>query len=221
LPRWRDRVLRAGSTAVVKFTSPPQDWQEQMRNLEANGIGLRRNEGFGRIAFNHPVYKKCQDVSGSHIPLPKEMRLGKTSSHDPISSERRFVKKWEKKLKQDSGFEHCSDQRFGALARYLHTHSHIPPKVFVRLFTEERDCDKVDLEKVFGEPDDTLIEAIGKVEYGARSKENFFAGKGKSGFRIVCEALKYLEKENSQHWPLGIQMLAERIAAAVEAEKEA
>jgi hypothetical protein len=33
--------------------------------------------------------------------------------------------------------------------------------------------------------------------------------------------LKYLEKENSQHWPLGIQMLAERIAAAVEAEKEA
>jgi CRISPR-associated protein Csx10 len=220
LPRWRDRVLRAGSMAVIKFTSPPQDWQERMKRLEVNGIGLRRNEGFGRIAFNHPVYKQCQSVTGSHIQLPEKMCLGKTSSDEPITSERQFVQRWANRLKQRFGLEHCDDQRFGALARCLHAHSHIPPKVFVRFFTEDRDCDKVDLEKVFGEPDDTLIEAIGKVEYGARSKDNFFAGKGKTGFKVVCEALKSLEKEDSQHWPLGIQMLAERIAAAAETEKE-
>ena len=217
LPRWRDRVLRAGSMASVKFTSPPEEWQERMKRLEAEGIGLRRNEGFGRIAFNHPVYKQCQNVSESRIRLPDSMHLGKTSDEAILT--RQFVQRWEKRLKQKSDFEHCNDPRFGALARCLHTHSRVPPKVFVRFFTENRDCDKVNLERVFGEPDDALIETIGD-EYGARSKDNFFAGKGKTGFKAVCEALKYLEKQESQHWPLGIQMLAERIAAAVETKKE-
>jgi hypothetical protein len=92
--------------------------------------------------------------------------------------------------------------------------------VFVRFFTEDGDCDKVDLERVFGEPGDSLIEAIGEDEYGVQSKENFFAGKGKTGVRAVCEALKYLKTEDSQYWPLGIQMLAERISAVVETQKE-
>ena len=218
LPRWRDRVLRAGSMAVIKFPFPPQDWQDRMKRLEANGIGLRRNEGFGRIAFNHPVYEKCQNVSGSSINLPEDMRL--TPPDDLVYRKRQFVQRWKRRLKQNSGLVHCDDQRFGALARCLHTHSHIPPKVFVRLFTEDRNCAKVDLERVFGEPDDALIEAIGKDEYGVRSKDNFFAGKGKTGFKAVCEALKYLEKEESQHWPLGIQMLAECIAAVAGTETE-
>jgi CRISPR-associated protein Csx10 len=210
LPHWRDRALAAGSMAVIKLSSPPSDWRTRMAHLEAEGIGLRRNEGFGRIAFNHPVYEGCQNVTGSHIRLPREMHLGSTPSDEPIDRERQFVRNWEKRLKEDFTFTRCHDQRFASVARMLHIHADESPK------------DLLDrLDKV-GEPDTTLIEAIN--EYGCRSKDNFFKkegpGGGKDGIETIKKALNRLMQQEDTLWLLGIQMLAERIAAAVDSKKE-
>ena len=205
LPRWRDQVLQAGSMAVIEFTSPPQDWQTRMKSLEAAGIGLRCNEGFGCIAFNPPVYEKCQSVTGSNIRLPKKMRLD-----DSVDPKRPFARRWETKLKEDSGFKHCRDQRFISVARMLHTHADESPEELIGRLKE------------FGEPDTALIETID--EYGDRSEDNFFKKEvsdgGKKGLDKVREYLNNLKQENDDLWPLGIQMLAERIAAAVDSKEE-
>ena len=60
LPCWRDKALAAGSMALIRLNERPNNWMEIMRKLENTGIGLRRNEGFGRIAF-HPVYEMFKD----------------------------------------------------------------------------------------------------------------------------------------------------------------
>jgi CRISPR-associated protein Csx10 len=213
LPRWRDQMLQAGSMAVAKFTSPPQDWQTRVRNLETKGIGLRRNEGFGRIAFNHPVYEKCQRVTGSNIGLPEGMQLDSTSSDEFIGRERRFVQWWEKKLRKDSGFQHCRDQRFTAVARMLHIHADKAP----------RDL-KAQLASL-GELPEKAIELVGgEGEYGKRHTLKPEADQlaNHPGIKLVDQMLTELEKleEYRRFWPLGVQMLAERIAAAVETEKE-
>jgi CRISPR-associated protein Csx10 len=203
LPRWRDQVLLAGSTARLILTNPPSDWAARMARLESEGIGLRRNEGFGRIAFNHPAYEGCQNVMGSAIRLAREMRLGR-----PVNKRRQFIQRWEARLEQDSDFARCRDQRFASVARTLHTHADDSPQ------------DLLDRLDKFGEPDTTLIDTID--EYGCRSKDNFFKKEGqdggKEGMEVIKRALNSLIQEDKALWPLGIQILAKRVAAAVESE---
>jgi hypothetical protein len=50
-------ALVAGSTVRITFTegsNRPDD--KRLHQLEAEGIGLRRSEGFGRVVFNHPAH---------------------------------------------------------------------------------------------------------------------------------------------------------------------
>lgn len=57
IPRWRDEAIQSGS--VVRFALKNMELAEivrQLTTIEQNGIGLRRHEGFGRVAFNHPLF---------------------------------------------------------------------------------------------------------------------------------------------------------------------
>ncbi len=55
LPRSRDIALMAGSTIQFVINFDDQDILSCLQQIEVNGIGLRRTEGFGRVAFNHPL----------------------------------------------------------------------------------------------------------------------------------------------------------------------
>ncbi|MCS6842697.1 MAG: RAMP superfamily CRISPR-associated protein, partial [Roseiflexus sp.] len=58
LPRSRDIALVAGSSVRLSFKGiEVNKLVECLEKVEARGIGLRRDEGFGRVAFNHPVYR--------------------------------------------------------------------------------------------------------------------------------------------------------------------
>lgn len=47
------------------------------------GFGLRRNEGFGRIAFNHPVYDNaCQSVGDVTEIKASDLLLRGNAHHD-------------------------------------------------------------------------------------------------------------------------------------------
>ncbi|RMD67504.1 hypothetical protein D6833_00125 [Candidatus Parcubacteria bacterium] len=216
LPRWRDTALIAGSVVWFTLLNPPDDWQERMEQLEREGIGLRRNEGYGRIAFNHPVYERRGEFTESAIRLEEAMR----QKNQPRKA---FVKLWEEKLEEFLPSNKRLAPRFVALARWLHSHHNQTPAEILNSFKarfEGDKCQSVDLQEVFGEPDNALIEAIGgRAEYGARSKDNFFADEGKDAMLKICNALKYLENEDQHHWSEGIEILSDRIVALARSEK--
>lgn len=197
LSRWRDTALTAGAVVWIRLLAPPDDWTARIQRLEAEGIGLRRNEGFGRIAFNHPVYDLCQDIQNSAIALDPQIR----SDHAPGRDT--FMGFWEEELKKHLSQNQRLDARFAALARWLHTHSNESPQALLNRLN------------AIGQPDTGLKEAIGgPEEYGQLSKTNFFQADGKKGIEAIDAALKHLhEKEERQNWSPGIERLAEWLAA--------
>jgi CRISPR-associated protein Csx10 len=208
LPRWRDIALSAGSTVRLELTNPPD--LDLLHRLEQQGIGLRRNEGFGRVAFNHPVYSRCQGIA-SDLEFPQALKPKPTRSSD----EEHFRDEWISILDKEPWSKKCKDQRFTAVARLLHTQVNESPEdnLIDHLLNKLRNL---------GEPDAELIEVID--EYGDRGEDNFFKKEGqkggKEGLDIIRNLLDTLKREDDEFWPLGIQMLAERIAAAVETKKE-
>ena len=218
LPRWRDTALVAGSVVWFTLGEPPDDWAERMKKLERDGIGLRRNEGFGRVAFNHPVYDQRDKLTESNIPLDRAMRLGSRPRTD------KFAKQWEETL--DGLLPAKVDGRFTVIARWLHTNSNTPPAQLIEHlgFRSVKQggnikCEKIEhpenrpKDKILGEPNEELIESIGESEYGARGKDNFFLGDGKEVTHKICEALLKLSEKDKQYYRRGIEILADRIAA--------
>lgn len=202
LPRWRETALVAGSVAWIRLVDPPKDWAERMQTLESEGIGLRRNEGFGCIAFNHPVYYQRQELRDSAIGLDQKMRLGSSQNLS------RFMEEWEDKLDVLLPQERRLDAPFQTLARWMHTQGDASPQDWIDQFSSLGD-----FEIAFGQPDKALIAAIGENEYGKRSKDNFFIKDGKSSIEAICIALEWLNKQDSRQWRGGIERLAEWVAA--------
>jgi len=127
MPRWRDVALRAGSCARVHLLTGGIEklvarYREQANKLadaaalplaalrwkisqiEQQGVGLRRHEGFGRVAFNHPAL--LPGWSEAVIPplsledLPDEMKP--TSKINSLARERDFEEKtWSIQLDQE------------------------------------------------------------------------------------------------------------------------
>lgn len=207
LPRWRDTALAAGSVVWISLKNPPDDWITRMQRLEAEGIGLRRNEGFGRVVFNHPVYEQHENMRESDIPLDLQMRFRRGPEQNS------FIKRWEDKLEELLPSKWNLDDRFTALARWLYAHSGISPETLINMFILEYDCEKVNPKRFFGQPDESLIVAIGEQEYGQRCKDNFFTKDGKDGIRAIGKALMYLKREDGQQWRIGIERLAAWINA--------
>lgn len=210
LPRWRDTALVAGSMAWIRLMRPPEDWAERMKKLELEGIGLRHNEGFGCIAFNHPVFDQRQNLTESAIKLDGEMRPGSSQSPD------RFMEDWENELRIHLPPERQLDNPFQWLARWLHAHSDMSPQKLIEQFILMKNPKTA----FFGQPAQDLIAAIGEEEYGDRVEKNSFIEKGKDEIVGIINALGYLEKEDSAYWRNGIERLAEWIALASRNEKK-
>lgn len=205
LPRWRDTALSAGSMARISLKNPPGDWITQMQKLETEGIGLRRNEGYGRVVFNHPVYEHHENLKESDMPLDLQMRLHRGPEQNS------FILSWEEKLEDLLPSKGNLDNRFTALARWLHGHSGMKPETLLNIFASEYNIETneiVNYKRSFGQPDESLITAIGEQEYGQRAKDNFFTKDCKNEIRAIWKALTYLRKEDGQHWRCGIERLA-------------
>lgn len=210
LPRWRDITLAAGSTVRLQLKKAPD--LDCLRQLEQQGIGLRRNEGFGRVAFNHPMYSRCRGIT-SNVEFPQALHLDPT----PSSDEEHFREEWEDVLGDTKSWKKCQDERFRAVARWLYANRHL---------TSDKDLEELKTQLTsLGELPEKAIEFIGgEEEYGKRHtlKPPTDRLAEHLGIKFVGDMLTELEKlENYRRfWPLGVQMLAEHIAAAVETEKE-
>jgi len=207
LPRWRDLALAAGSVAYIRRREGaewPDDWQSRMAQAEKEGIGLRRSEGFGRIAFNHPLYRSDDPMRRSAIKLPDEMCL--TSGQYGEG----FQEGWREILDghTDRMGKLCQGAPFGAVARWLHARQNQNP---ARIKTKL---------KTLGTPDDKLAQAIGKGELGDRDKPNRLIKK-KEGLELLYTLLEKLAEYDPTHWPTGIGMLADWLAGLAGKGEEA
>lgn len=119
LPKWRDVAITAGST--VGFTIKNPNGEEVLKcleELESEGIGLRRDEGFGRIAFNHPIYSSNAGVN-VRIDLPKNMRIERRRE-DVVE---RFEEQWKEHLNGALNPELFTNPGWRAVSRWLRYNS--------------------------------------------------------------------------------------------------
>lgn len=244
LPRNRDVALVAGSSVRLSISgiSLPE-LQKWLQSAEQRGIGVRRDEGFGAIVFNHPIYTNCTDWKELPLNLGT-LVLGKQVSEHKHRQWENFVREWQKKLDdtQWASFEHAP---FEAVARLLHT---IPHATTVRVR---------DMLNKLGKPDELLPEDIRQQIEGGRDKSNFFATDGKQGMdalqqtpdktdgkqgidalqqtpdkdaksatTLLAELERVVQKhadtsEQQQHlWRIGLHMLADRIARSVHPKEQ-
>jgi len=123
LPRWRDICLRGGSAVGFRLAANADlaAVQARMRRAEEEGLGLRRHEGFGRVAFNHPVYEMGGGVQGTGFSLPRALRLGSladSTTTKSILDESYGLRTFSRdKLDALAGFKH---ERWLDVARWLH-----------------------------------------------------------------------------------------------------
>jgi len=203
LPRWRDVVLAAGSSVRLRVVEQPEEGLlAALARVERKGIGLRRNEGYGQVAFDHPVYKNCAGLTETSVTIPPVVDLAGRAE----SLQATFQHNWEERL-ADQTWERCRDEPFLALARWLGAHQHMD---IAWLLAE--------MEKL-GRPDNQLIECVGgKEEYGDREKPDRLVGT--KGLALVKKVLEQLQEEDRACWPLGIRMLADRLAEVAGQKEE-
>jgi CRISPR-associated protein Csx10 len=186
LPRWRSVALTAGSTVRLAIgTRPEGDIRRALSEIERDGIGLRRNEGYGQVAFNHPVYRDPLKAANVLVnSLPRDLQPGTGSAR----SRSQFLQKWEARLRRED-WNVCARQAlkgaFAALARWLVVEQNRPPadlmKVLDVLLAENEEAREAAREMIpealiktlpaLGEPDETLKDAL-IDNYGARDKAN-------------------------------------------------
>lgn len=210
LPRARDIALRAASVVLFDIVNPPKDWHAQLAKAERAGIGLRRAEGFGRIAFNHPIYTEPASVAASIDVLP----LGTPSDEHFTQVEAEQMQAWQEQLEslslRDMNEKGCT--RFGALAAWLYAErARALDDLIQRLTAQGTD--------ELGTPSQSLQSHID--DYGKPSKDNYFDIDGNENRAVVVNFLNQLGARDSKFHARGVAMLAERIAEQVDTARQA
>ncbi|MEM3563790.1 MAG: RAMP superfamily CRISPR-associated protein [Candidatus Jordarchaeaceae archaeon] len=119
LPKWRDTAIIAGSSIGFKIKNPNNrdTLLKRLKEIEREGVGMRREEGFGRVAFNHPIYSKNKEVN-TRIVLPEHMRTSKIKNKVRI-----FEKWWKEHLMRNVDPKDFDGEKWIAISRWLRSNA--------------------------------------------------------------------------------------------------
>ncbi len=205
LPRSRDMAMAAGSCVRISFDGIDlPSLRQKLANVESKGIGLRRDEGFGLVVFNHAIHTGFSSWNEDSLDLDAIM-LG-ADSH-PLTAIADFEKKWQDTLDKDLNDRDFAHEPFEATARLVHT---------------------TPGEKAFGLP--ARLDKMGdqkevlERDLKGRDRTNFYQkGGGRPGMETISELLTTLGQlveqstnagaDKYQLWKIGLEMLADRVAA--------
>lgn len=238
LPGWRDLALKAGAAVRLKLARPlTQTDIDKLQACEAQGIGQRTHEGYGRIAINPPIYlwEEALEKLGWHykkLDLPEIFQEIETESEANAP----FEKTWTGKLDAARQWDECRGDPYKALARWLYEHQKLAIPELREKMTALGQIKPSKTELDDSIPDDMLVNRLDgsseydnqdkakrseakRREYGARDKANRLAGT--PGFKMVQALLNDLATMDDSNPPLGVKMLADRLALAAEQKKEA
>jgi CRISPR-associated protein Csx10 len=224
LPRDQDMALVAGSAVGLHYQGAlsAEALLEKLASAEAEGIGLRRGEGYGQVAFNHSVYQLPDADGRANVrhSLPSSLRLSDWVEEHPILAEAAFRREWQNKLDKEK-WGVAEKPEFTAVARLLLVGSELD------IHTLKGQLDSL------GQPKHLSLPARGLGKNGLKTepRENkpFFSAddKGKPGVDLIKKLLDQLSKltdnlvEGQQrHRAIGVEMIAERAAEAAAKAKE-
>lgn len=225
LPRWRDVAIRAGSAVGIRLQEPPAEPSERkewfdallkrLGEIEEGGIGLRRNEGFGQVVFNHPIYEGGAGVSDTTINIPKDWRPAQSHTEGfvkTVRDEEKEIGDWRHKKFNETFFRESStptneeERNWTAVARWLHS-SADEPITTLQLELAKFEQQKAQPNLLTGEP---------------REKESFFAkDRNKKALdylmQLLIEIGKEIEKKeySAELRRVLVEMLAQRLAESV------
>ena len=209
LPKWRDVAIIAGSSIgfKIKRSEDEEEILKRLDELEREGIGLRKEGGFGRIAFNHPVYSKNEGIDVM-IHLPEKMHL-KEKRKDAVY----FDEWWKKYLNDKLSQRLFTNPNWRAVSRWLRANSGESVKEIIN---------EVDNLLI---PEKPLSDLINQRQ-ALRDKKKFLEKKGKKGTDALKSVLgglsKELEEKNENLREYlkvkAIETLADFIASSIEEE---
>lgn len=233
-PRWRDRAVVAGSSVGIEITPDGLaalvgDWRIaggdstegiadelaalrwRIRQIEAGGIGLRTHEGFGRVAFNHPVYAPSSDLAEGLAIEEWPAGFKPSTKTALLIEEAKFRWQWDEKLTEweqsakdnakeirlkRENWEALQDAAFEPVARLLY-------------LCRQRDANFV-RERLGELKKGTILSTYlwGKKlsERGEQSKLN------PKGLELIADLIKQLEVYGEAVWPIGLELIAARLA---------
>lgn len=211
LPRHRDLAIVAGSavTLLVDEDIELDALRDRLARAEMEGFGLRRNEGFGRIAFNHPVYDNaCQSVGDvTEIKASDSLLRGNAHHDDTLATEARFRNSWKDSLRFSSEDQaKLRHEELDGLVREIRTakiHSLNDAKTLLANYGK--------------------AEAVMSGGLPGRQKPDFFEKEGSEGLALLASLFETLNRSagaSADRWTIGCAMLAEQLALVVPDTKE-
>lgn len=211
IPRWRDEAIEAGS--VVRFTVKVDDLEvlkTRLEKLERDGIGLRRHEGFGRIAFNHPLFQEDADPDGLQLDVVLPHLKTKKGKDQLLIEREAFRHSWQEMV-DNSRFGSQSGkiwreemgEAYEAVARLLFVQRY-QPLADIQAWLHEKEGNPTKLGQA-----KTLW---GKKTLTGREGKTLVSG---SALTLINALVTQLETHPATHHPLGLEILAAQIAAQV------
>lgn len=246
-PRWRDEAIVAGSVVGIRvqpsgLTRLIEFWRQsdgqsvadtpdaltalrwRLRQIEAEGIGWRTNEGFGRIAFNHPVYAQDggDDLERGVSVDRRVAGFTADSGQNDLVRESLFRRNWaadlarwedeakpKEKSKGDSAksnrenWEELTKPSFEPVARLLY-------------LSRQEDAAAI-IERLKSLSSEEAMKQLPGYLWGKKLPERGQEPKlSKGGVRLLCELVTELQQQvpdpADPRWAIGLKLLAARIA---------
>jgi CRISPR-associated protein Csx10 len=236
LPRFRDVALTAGSTVGLRFPAgPPSNLLQIVMDLESDGIGLRRNEGYGRVVFNHPLYNvSLWNQMRDHV-VEVPWRPESAGTRTTVQARAQFKRDWEAKLNESTYDEAWRDENYAEVARLIHQSAGGAITDLARRLRDQEMAPTLSGDTgrgLFGEPAVVLGHDLGGPRKQKKHVKSTRAGRGAAIelLRILEARLRQIQNEERRtvlrRW--GIEALADRVGrdaaemrAAVQEKKRA
>jgi len=225
-PGWRDGAVTAGT--VIRFTWQIHDKEtaiKRLHEIEQSGIGRRRHEGFGCVAFNHPIFdliKRNRALLENNISkfrdgisIAPETRaqfiLAAEGTH-PALYEAEFRTNWSKSLdiSQNEKMNEWADIKgmYADVARLIFLYRYLPLEEIKSLLV----IDKKNHPTALGRSDYLW----GKKTLEGRNPSAKVEG---PALKLINDLLDSLGTYQPGMWPTGLELLAERIGDQVEEDR--
>ncbi len=242
MPRWRDQALEAGSAAGFTLTREGvdeifQQWRAhpnrpanepdsrldalrwRLNEIERAGIGLRTHEGFGRVAFNHPLAPPHEAQFEARAELGNKFlalagwweKFVEPASMHRLQEMERFLERWQTQLDsstQDKRWEKV-DGAFESVARLLFLNASQPIQTILPWLEQMKTGDP---QYLWANDANGGAQRQGRFKGMVRSGEDKVNGDGIELVEGLLERLENDSKGDADRQREGINLLAAKVS---------